>query len=275
VLDPFSGTISGTPAIISPLTDYTITATYSGYPDATFLWSGRVLAAPVFLAADAAPVAPYTSIAEWETDGNNEGWTFANGNANASLGSLVYNATGADPQMTRAGLNVDPAGGTILEFRISQNDSAVVEIFWGDGTGGISPERRTEIPAGQMIGDGQFHTYQIKFDGVLSGNLTTLRIDPGTTAGRSVIFDYVRLGSAPAESGPVFTSITYDPLIREAAITWTSIAGRLYTLQTSPLDAEAPWTDVATGISGEAGSTRYLDSNIPAGTTRRFYRIKP
>ena len=64
---------------------------------------------------------------------------------------------------------------------------------------------------------------------------------------------------------------TYD-----ATITWTSTAGRLYTLQaSSTMDTPVSWVNVATSINGDAGTTSFLDNTIPANTTRRFYRVFP
>lgn len=277
-LDPFTGTISGAPSESSPTTTYTITATYTGYPVSTRIVSFRVRELPVFVAVDFPPLVSYSSLGEWIS--GTDTWTFANGNAASDFldpGLLTFNATAADPQMSIANLSLDPANtGTILEIRMSQNDNSVVEIFWADASGDFAPARRTEIPSSQMIGDGQFHTYQIQFSGVFDGNLSKLRVDPGVVAGRSVLFDYIRLGSAGAAPEISITGIQFDPLFNEATITWSSQAGRRYTLQTSAtMDTPLSWINVATNIVGDAGTTSFLDSTIPQGTTRRFYRIKP
>ena len=276
-LDPFSGTISGTPNVLAPTTLYTITADYTGYPDSTTTLSLRVKSVPSFIAADAPALGSFTSLGEWETDGNNDTWTFTNATGATAGGLLTVTTTVADPQMFRGGLAVDPATtGTLLEIRLRQTDSDLVEIFWGDGSGGIAAARRTEIPSSQMIGDGQFHTYQVSFAGVFEGNLTQLRIDPGVVSGRTVEIDYIRIGSASPAAPVAITAFSYDALFREATITWTSTAGRLYTLQASTtMDTPASWVNVATSINGDAGTTSFLDNTIPANTTRRFYRVFP
>ena len=275
--DQFIGTISGTPNVLTPTTLYTITADYTGYPDSTTTLSLRVKSVPAFIAADGPAIGSFTSLGEWETDGNNDTWTFTNATGATAGGLLTVTTTVADPQMFRGGLAVDPATtGTLLEIRLRQTDNGLVEIFWGDGSGGIAAARRTEIPSSQMIGDGQFHTYQVSFAGVFEGNLTQLRIDPGVVSGRTVEIDYIRIGSASPAAPTAITAFSYDALFREATITWTSTAGRLYTLQaSSTMDTPASWVNVATSINGDAGTTSFLDNTIPANTTRRFYRVFP
>ena len=273
-LDGLTGVISGTPATRSETASYTITAAYSGYPDATFLLTLRVLDSPVFRGTDLPPVDLYTSFGEWQTDGAAEGWIFTNSSGVIAGGNLTNTTTANDPQMARAALGYNPAGGTLLEIRLRQSDTAEVQIFWGDGTGGIAGERSIIITPSQIIGDGQFHTYQLNFDGVLLNNLTNLRIDPGNSMGRVVDFDYVRMGTAPPETGPVFTNFTYDPLFREAQLTWSSTAGISYNIEATPDPAlPRPWQVVGT-VLANGRSTSFTD-NLPVGTPKRFYLIKP
>ena len=272
-LDSLTGVISGTPTTVSPATVFTITADYPNSPDATFQLSIRVKSVPTFAGTDNPALTNFTSLGEWET--NLDGWVPANATATASGGLLVVNTTAIDPQLFRGGLTIDPAvSGTLLEIRLRQTEGSVIEVFWGDASGGLAPVRRFDIGAGQILADGQFHTYQVSFSNVFEGNLTQLRIDPGVTAGRTVEFDSVRLGFAAPPPPLEITGLTYDPVFREAAIIWNSLSGRLYTLQTSSsMDTPASWINVATNLPGDQGSTTYLDNSIPAGTTRRFYRI--
>lgn len=274
-LDPFTGVISGTPGVLTPTTSYIVTGNYATSPDTTLTLSIRVKNVPVLIGRDGPPMTNYAGIGEWET--GLDGWAATNATAAASGGVLVVNTTVTDPQLFRGGLAVNPTlTGTVLEISLRVSEAAVIEIFWGDASGGIAGSRRVEIPAGLVIPDGQFHPYQVSFGGAFEGNLTQLRIDPGVTPGRTVELDYVRLGMAAPPATVEITGFSYDPIFREASITWNSTSGRLYTLQTSAaMDTPASWIDVATSILGDTGSTTYLDNSIPAGTTRRFYRIIP
>ena len=275
-LDPVTGIISGTPSTVTAAASYIITADYANSPDATFAVSVRIRNVPSFAGTDNPPLTNYVSLGEWET--GLEGWAPTNATATATGGILTVTTTAVDPQLFRGALAVDPAvSGMVLEIRVRQTESSILEIFWGDGSGGIAAVRRFEISAGEVIADGQFHTYQVSFDNVFEGNLTQLRIDPGVTADRTVEIDSIRIGFAapPAPPAPLLiTGFTYDPVFREATIIWNSSAGRLYNLQTSTtMQTPASWINVATGIFGNSGSTSYVDNKIPAGTTRRFYRI--
>jgi Putative Ig domain len=275
ILDSLTGTITGTPTTLSTAANYVITADYPSSPDATFTLSIRVKSAPTFAGTDNPPMVNYVSLGEWEAGLDN--WVPTNATATASGGFLNVNTTAIDPQLFRAGLTVNPAvAGTLLEIRLRQTEGSVLEVFWADGSGGIAAIRRLDVPAANVIADGQFHTYQVSFDGAFEGNLAQLRLDPGATPGRAVEIDYIRLGFAAPPAPLEISNFVYDPVFREATITWNSASGRLYTLQTSTtMDTPASWGNVSTNITGDPGTTSYIDRGIPAGTTRRFYRVVP
>ena len=268
-LDGFTGDITGVPTVVTPATDYSITASSAASPDSTVVVSIRTKAIPVYIGSDGTPISPYTSLGEWNTDGNNDGWGFTNASGAAAGGILTFNATAADPQMARGALTYDPAGGSILEIRMKQSDVDEVQIFWGDTTnGGASPVRRTSISPSQIIGDGEFHIYQISFADVFDGNLTFLRVDPGAIGGRSVEIDYIRIGSAGVPQGIMITNIMYDSDFGEATITWTSESGKNYRIDMS--DDLADWMPLVLSIAGDAGTTNFTDDDV---TSVRFYRV--
>ena len=271
-LDTISGVITGSPSEVTPATDYLITANYTAYPNAEITVSIRTNAIPVFLGRDLPLIATTASFGEWQTDGALEGWGTANANATVAGDVLIFNTTNPDPQLIRGGLSYDPELGTILEIRSRQTDTQAIQIFWGDGSGGgASPLRRTEIPPDQIIGDGQFHTYQINFAEVLVGNLVLLRIDPGGIANRTVEFDYVRIGNAAPPAEVEILGLSYDELFNEVTLTWTSTSGASYRIEASP-DLQS-WLEVIT-VSGDPDSTTYIDSALPfPSPEQRFYRI--
>jgi hypothetical protein len=268
-LDGSTGDITGAPTVVTPATDYSITASYTALTDSTAVVSIRTKAIPVYIGSDGTPISPFTSLGEWNTDGDNDGWGFTNANGVAVGGILTFNATAPDPQMARGALAYDPAGGSILEVRMKQSDTDEVQIFWGDtANGGASPVRRTSISPSQIIADGQFHIYQISFTEVFDGDLTFLRVDPGGIGGRSVEIDYIRIGSAGVPQGIMITNIVYDGDFGEATITWTSDSGKNYRIDIS--SDLVDWTSLVPSIAGDAGTTNFTDDDV---TTVRFYRV--
>jgi hypothetical protein len=271
-LDPASGAITGTPNVVTPTASYTVTASYTGYPSASATVSIRIKAVPVFLGVDNTPLGMSTSLGEWEA--GLDGWGFTNGNGAANGGILTVTTTALDPQMTRGALGYDPANGTILELRFRQSDTALIEIFWGDASGGgAAAVRRTEIPSSVILGDGQFHTYQVSFADVFEGNLTLLRVDPGVVAGRTVDFDYIRIGTVGLPQPIAITGFSYDALFREVTLTWTSSSGSTYRIEATD-SFLSPWSVVATGLAGDPGTTNYIDDSLPADATQRYYRVR-
>lgn len=270
IFDTFTGTISGIPTSASPQAAYLITGNYSASPAASYSLLLRVKNVPVFLGSDKTPISASASFAEWDTDGNDDGWAFANATGLTSNGTLEISSTALDPQMSKGALGYDPAGGVILEIRVRQSDSEEITIFWGDGSGnGAAAGRSIVIPSGQVIGDGQFHTYQVSFDDALVGNLLFLRIDPGTNPNRTAEFDYIRIGVAGEAAPAKITAITYDKDFQEASIIFNSASGVNYTVETST-DLRT-WTPITPDFVGDPGSTTVID---PSASPAKFYRVR-
>ena len=269
ILDTLTGAIIGTPTGFSPATDYTITAHYASYPDANYSLNITVKATAVVSVADGNPLTSYISLGEWNTDGDLDGWTLARANGTVAGGILSYNATGGDPQMSQGGL-LDLSLGTTLEFRLRQSDTEIVQVFWVDTSGGLSPDRRVTIEPTIIIPDGEFHLYQIDFENVFVGDVTFLRIDPGNVGGRTVEIDHIRIGTPMPPAAPAITAFNYDPLFGDIEITWASTLGTTYTIESSPDLSEESWTPAVTDLDGDAGTTTYIGS---PGTADTFFRV--
>jgi len=265
--DTFSGSIAGAAIAASPATDYVITAGYNDYPDASITLSIRIKAQPELVGVDLEPLRNFVSLAEWNTDGGLEGWGFNNSNGTVADGVLQYETTAGDPQMNRPGL-LDVSAGTILEIRLLQNDRAMTQFFWADDGGGLSEARSFRFQPDFQLDDGLFHTYQITFNGVFDGDVTFLRIDPGTDAGRSIEIDYIRLGSGSAPQAPMITDFSYDQTFGEVSLTWRSNPNTGYEIESSPNMID--WTIARSGITGEAGTTTVIVDSIPAP---HFFRV--
>jgi hypothetical protein len=65
--------------------------------------------------------------------------------------------------------------------------------------------------------------------------------------------------------------IAYTPVGRSVALTWTSTANRIYSLEFSS-DLKA-WTEVDDGIESEGDETTFTDEGIPADVSERYYRV--
>jgi hypothetical protein len=265
--DTFGGTISGAATAPSPASDYVITAGYHDYPDASFTLSIRIKAQPELIGVDLEPLGDFVSLAEWNTDGDPEGWGFPNAGGTVLDGILQYETTAPDPQMTRPGF-LDVSAGTILEIRLLQNEAAMTQFFWADEGGGLSEARSFRFQPEFQLDDGLFHTYQISFDGVFDGDVTFLRIDPGTDAGRSIEIDYIRLGSGSAPQDPLITDFSFDGIFQEVSITWTSTQNTGYEIESSPNLID--WTVDRSGITGDAGTTTVI---IDSDVTPNYFRV--
>ena len=265
--DTFGGTISGAATAPSPASDYVITAGYNDYPDASFTLSIRIKAQPELIGMDLEPLGDFVSLAEWNTDGDPEGWGFPNAGGTILDGILQYETTAADPQMTRPGF-LDVSAGTILEIRLLQNEATMTQFFWADEGGGLNEARSFRFQPEFQFDDGLFHTYQISFDGVFDGEVTFLRIDPGTDAGRSIEIDYIRLGSGSPPQDPVITDFSFDGIFQEVSITWTSTQNTGYEIESSPNLID--WTVNRSGITGDAGTTTVI---IDSDFTPNYFRV--
>ncbi|YCM45980.1 putative Ig domain-containing protein [Verrucomicrobiaceae bacterium 227] len=269
VFDVNTGSISGTPSAFASAADYTVTANYATYPSATYAFKIQVKAVPVVSVADSAPLTSFVSLGEWNTDGDLEGWNFARANGAVFAGNLNFDSTGADPQMTKGGA-LDVSAGLTLELRLRQNDTEAVQIFWVDGSGGLSPDRRVSIEPGMILNDGEFHNYQIDFENVFVGEVTFLRVDPGGVTNRFVEFDHIRIGTPTPPGAPLVTAFTYDSLFGEVNLTWTSSQGVLYTLESSPDLLPESWTPRVADLGGDDGETTFIGS---LATSDRYFRV--
>ena len=158
------------------------------------------------ITVDGVPLPYYTSLAEWNTDGDLENWQLS-GITNEIVSGGIFSGepNTADPWFYKnnaAGLpQVNLALAPYAEFRLKQSASIVnseIEIFFGTTNNpGLSGARRVAIPASKIPHDGAFHIYRYQmsqhpdWSGVLEG----FRVDPYTvvTAERFEV-DYVRVG---------------------------------------------------------------------------------
>jgi hypothetical protein len=156
------------------------------------------------------PVSPaltnYTSLGEWNTDGNFESWTTSQiTNSTVAAGLLTGSASGLDSSIQKlnfaGGPDLDLAYNDNLELRLQvpADYNGDVLIYYGaTNTPGISSARVLTIPGAQIPKDGAFHVYRLDLalEIFWRGTLRDLRIDPldSTGAGETFALDYVRVG---------------------------------------------------------------------------------
>ena len=150
----------------------------------------------------------YSSLAEWNVEGDIENWGYINvENVDTTNGFLYGTATSADPHFYKTGADglpeVNLTENTIIEFRLKQTAAYTsdMELFYGTTDNpGFASGRHIVIPKELIPADGNFHTYQCDMSALAEwdSKLDAIRIDPYVGSGASgVVFevDYVRLGN--------------------------------------------------------------------------------
>ena len=176
---------------------------------------------------------PFTLAVEWNwnTDGDTEGWA-PNGDlaleAGTPTGGIIKaTSTGVDSMWMKGGpLNISPTDQVIVEYRIKKQseDNTRMDLFWGDGNGGISGARVTSIQANQLPQDGEFHVVRIHYLGTIAPPLNEFRFDPiSDVAGKVVELDYFKVFTASGSGNDVDTTgtiVTYTAPQNIHSLTW-------------------------------------------------------
>jgi len=182
----------------------------------------------IVIRVDPDPLFNYTSIAEWNTDGDFEDWQFNNiGSSNVSGGILSGTALTHDPHFYKIDVaSVDLDSNPIAEFRIKQTAAFTsdMELFFGTyDNPGISGARRVVIPAADIPTDGNFHIYQYDMSTHPDWNsdLQAFRVDPyigAGAAGQIFEIDYIRVGSTKTPT--IDPSATYGTYSDKVVVSW-------------------------------------------------------
>jgi len=115
----------------------------------------------------------------WDFDGGTEGWkALCDCAIEAKGGFLSIRSTGGDPYLS-SGVGV-PGNDFVVRIRMKLKSDGPGEFFWTSSTHpGTNAQRRVGF---KLIHDGQWHEYQAAMH--VEGNLTGLRLDPGTAPGQ-------------------------------------------------------------------------------------------
>jgi len=145
------------------------------------------------------PLTGYTSLGEWNTAGDFEGWDHNDDFSSVSVsgGSLKGTATGSDPVTAADTPSFYVQAGSVFELRIKLNASpstTAIETFVRiDGGGNVTPGLR--FLNGAAPTDNAFHVYRLTLDSgdtAYFGNLTSIRLDPMSASGDNCEIDYFR-----------------------------------------------------------------------------------
>jgi carbonic anhydrase/acetyltransferase-like protein (isoleucine patch superfamily) len=162
------------------------------------------------------PIGPvltnYTSLGEWDADGNFDGWATGQiTDAGVSNGVVSGMAGGNAPQLTRlnfaGGPDLDLGFNDQLEIRLQvpTNFTGNIQIYYGTtNTPGSSGSRVITIPNAIIPTDGAFHVYRmdVGLEILWRGTLRDLLIYPlgsAATVGQAFAVDYVRIGDLAGE----------------------------------------------------------------------------
>jgi hypothetical protein len=137
--------------------------------------------------------------------------------------------------------------GVLLSWNSETGVDYWVEVAFGSATPGLFGVLQTNI-AGQP-------------------GRTTFRHNPAGRAGAA----FYRVGTAATNLGSPITMEVPAFVPPEITIEWSSVAGVPYQIERTPHPA-APFTLLRSNILGQAGTTRYTDTNISAGGPF-FYRV--
>jgi len=95
-----------------------------------------------------------------------------------------------------------------------------------------------------------------------------------TSAANSIDISQITVTASIASSGisPFNITSIQVPSAGSATITWDSVDGQSYQVQSTDALNPVNWKTNAT-VSGTGSSTSYTDTPIPPGVTQRYYRV--
>ena len=80
------------------------------------------------------------------------------------------------------------------------------------------------------------------------------------------------------EVGPeiplAITKVNYDSETGTSTLTWNSRPGATYALEFSNDLTEDSWVEIEDGISSQGEETTFIDTAIPPGPSKLFYRVR-
>ena len=142
------------------------------------------------------------------------------------------------------------AADSLFDVNVLEAGTYPIRVLWVNGSG-----------------DANIELFSVKADG------TKVLFNDRANGGLSAYRD---LGGGGEDEGFQITGIVYDPIIGAAVLSWESQVGKTYRVEWSETLGSDSWTELVDGHpdGGATGeSTEYIDSTIPEGTKKRYYRV--
>ena len=263
LFDTTTGTGAGVPTVISPLTTYTVTATYASGPPSSATVELVVLVDPSPTTDPDKKLVEYFSVGEFDEE--SEAGNFARNSIDPFVvadGLATITTTGGDPYFSRGNLVME-SDYRILEFRLRVVEGTFgLRFYWAEDAVGRGMSEATAWTLPELVTDGQFHVYQVDFSNSLLGPLNAFRFDPGDGAGIIFELDYIRLGALTAQSRVA--------AIRQAGgkvrIQWSAaLPGTLQSTSQLP----GGWVAEPTAVQTD-GAVKYVEVQP---TASKFFRL--
>lgn len=216
---------------------------------------------------------------EFNTDGNAEGWTVANGLAPFVVrgGTLSTSVTGFDPYMTAPPLNLTGIRDRILRFRMRATSGESIAVYFAtDKSPTLGVDKLIEIP---IKADGAFHEYTVDLAAKSAlwqqGTVQVFRLDrePPAADGAQIEFDYIRIERLGARIA-VAPLIVRPGSVRPGeeltlAIQLTNVGGE----PSVPFPAQLTLPNGVTLVSG--GATQTAPVIAPDGKAQLLWTARP
>lgn len=217
----------------------------------SLLFSGALYAQTVAINPAEPIPGTHTLVKAWEfnDDGDPEGWAGSGyGPLTVAGGVISGTTTNGDPQFASTFPAIPLGFSTIIEYAFTIDPLELAAsggtFFWADFGGGIAGSRSRSVTIPE---DNTQQVVRVTFPGGAK-NLTQLRLDPTSTAGKTVSFDYVRVYHYQPES---FTNVT---------LTASDLAG------TTSMDSAGGWDSLAAPTTGSNYFTGAFQLRTQGGT---------
>ena len=255
------GDVFDAPTVASKPVEYTITASYDGYPDSITTLILSVLGNPIVTIDPETEIEPYFSLGEFDDEGDITKWTKKGKVADLMVedGFLLFETDeGGGGKYIYAKFEAEGAC-QIIEMRVKVEVGARWRFYWTEdapartGFGGVG----RPFHFSEFVDDGEFHVYRIDFTDATEGKLNGFRWHGSASAdGASYEVDYVRLLDSTAPVSTVAIERSGDDVI----ISWEGA----HTLQAAS-DISGPWSD-----SDQTSPATFT----PADDSATFFRIR-
>ncbi len=230
------------------------------------------------------------SIEAWYTDSGSGSWSklFAFGIGNSGNENLIFNlqqgATG-EGRIQYKGMLPEANFGP----QAAQGEEHYLALIVGPG-GGVNAwldGQQIQAQPPELTGDGDdLSTLPSAYERIgasawgdagMTGSVNEFRIWQGELTPAEVAANFASGPDALAdEAGLAITEIVYDQGGGVVTITWNSVNGRLYAVDSADdltNDLDTGWQEIDDGVVAEGDRTSFDDSP-PAAAGRRFYRVR-